>query len=98
MSYSTSNPPALLMGSFDNTANTCSVWTYTSTDGASTVDAAGYITNGALLGMKVGDVVLVTDSDASPVIITTHRVVTVTAGSSVDLSDGTTFVTGTNSD
>lgn len=99
MSYSTSNPPKLLTPSFDNTANTCATWSYVSTDGASTVDASGYITNGGDLGMKVGDLVYVTDSDASPVVTTIHRVVSVssTAPGAVDLADGVT-VGSTNSD
>lgn len=98
--YSTSAPPLLLVPSFDNTANSNAIWTYIQTDTAAVVDASGYITNGGDLGMKVGDIVLVTDSDASPVTITAHRVVTVsaTAPGAVDLSNGDTFITGTNSD
>jgi hypothetical protein len=99
MAYSTSAPPVLVSGGgIGGTAPR--LWTYTSTDAASAVDASGYITNGGELGMKVGDLVQVTDSDASPVIVTTHRVVTVssTAPGAVDLSNGDTTVTGTNSD
>lgn len=100
MAYSTSNPPLLVSPSFTNVSGESSLWTYASTDGASTVDASGYITNGGALGMKVGDLVRVTDTDASPVIVTTHRVVTVssTYPGAVDLSNGDTTVTGTNSD
>lgn len=99
MSYSTSNPPVLVrQGGIDGTLP--AEWIYISTDGAATVDGSGYITNGGDLGMKVGDFVRVIDSDASPVIVTTHRVITVssTAPGAVDLSNGDTSITGTNSD
>ncbi len=98
MAYSTSNPPQLLTPSFTNASGESSIWNYTSTDAAATVDADGYITNGVALGMKVGDLVNVIDSDASPVIVTTHRVVSVNTNGSVDLSNGDTTVTGTDSD
>jgi hypothetical protein len=60
------------------------------------VDAANYISNGVDLGMKVGDVVFVTDTDASPPITTLHQV---SAGTSpgVDLNDLTT-ITQTDTD
>lgn len=95
MPYSTSNPPILISQSV---AGGNATWRYSSTDGATAVDASGYITNAAALGMKVGDLVIVTDTDASPVVVTTHRVVSVTAGGAADLSNGDTTVTGTNSD
>lgn len=98
MTYSTSNPPILKVPSFTNVSGESSTWTYASTDGATAVDADGYITNGKALGMKVGDLVEVTDTDASPVIVTTHRVVAVNADGSVDLTNGDTTVTGTDSD
>lgn len=97
--YSTSAPPQMLRGG--GIGNQLpALWWYTSTDNAATVDASGYITNGGALGMKVGDEVIVEDSDASPVIYTIHRVVTVsaTAPGAVDLSNGDTRITGTNSD
>lgn len=99
MAYSTSNPPLLKTPSFTNASGESATWTYSSTDNAAAVDADGYITNGKTLGMKAGDLVEVTDNDASPVIVTTHRVVSVsTSDNSVDLSDGDTAVTGTDSD
>lgn len=98
MTYSTSNPPLLKSPSFTNVTGESSTWTYYSTDNAAAVDADGYITNGKALGMKVGDIVEVTDSDASPVIVTVHRVVAVNSNGSVDLSNGDTLVTGTDSD
>lgn len=99
MTYSTSAPPVCQrVGGIGGQSP--AIWYYTSTDGASTVDASGYITNGGALGMKIGDIVTVLDNDASPPVLTTHYVVTVsaTAPGAVDLTDGTSFVVGTNSD
>ncbi len=96
MAYSTDNPPVLVQKAIGGVGQR---WIYSSTDAATDVDANGYITNGQLLGMKVGDLVEVTDTDASPVIVTTHRVVSLsTSDDSVDLSNGNTTVTGTDSD
>lgn len=89
-----------LVPSFTDTANESSVWTYQSTDGATAVDADGYISDGRKRGMKVDDVVFVTDTNASPVTVTVHRVTSVGTGTdySVDLSNGDTLITGTDSD
>ncbi len=97
MSYSTSTPPKLVFQSFGNSGP--ALWTYESTDAASVVDASGYITNGGALGMKLGDLVWVTDTDASPRITTSHMVASVSATypGAVDLSDGVTLAS-TNSD
>ena len=89
--YSTSNPPYLIMQPIANKR----IWGYDSTDAASAVDASGYFTNGYALGMRQGDLIFVTDTDASPVITTSH-VVNV-SGTTVDLSDGVTLGS-TNSD
>jgi hypothetical protein len=94
MAYSTSNPPRLLLQSLNGTGT--SLWSYSSTDAAATVDAANYITNGGSLGLKVGDVVYVTDTDASPVITTVHQV-SATGDGTTDLNDLTT-ITQTDSD
>lgn len=72
------------------------LYTYTSTDAGSAVDADNYITDGLALGMQVGDSVIVTDSDASPVAKTIHTV-TVVDSSGADLSDGVA-IGSTNSD
>jgi hypothetical protein len=73
-------------------------WYYTSADAAATVDAAGYITNGGNLGMKVGDLVQVYNT--AGLVHSMHRVVSVstTAPGAVDLGDGTTVGTATNTD
>lgn len=94
MAYATSNPPRLLVGTLDGLAP--QIWVYRSTDAAATVDAANYITNGGSLGMKVGDLVYVVDTDASPVITTLHQV-SATGDGTTDLNDLTT-ITQTDSD
>lgn len=98
MAYSTSTPPRLLLPSFTDESGESSLWTYSTADTAATVDTTGYITNGGALGMKVGDIVLVTVTGTG--VITSHRVVTVsaTAPGAVDLGDGTTIGSGTNTD
>lgn len=93
MSYSTSNQPALLL---QNIGGTRKLWFYASTDGASTVDASGYITDGYSLGMRAGDVVLVLDTDASPLALTAH-VVSSSSTTATDLSNGVD-IGSTNSD
>lgn len=94
MAYSTSNPPRLLVSAFDGLAP--NIWSYRSTDAAATVDAANYITNGGDLGLKVGDLVYVMDTDASPPIVTLHQV-SATGNGTTDLNDLTT-ITQTDSD
>lgn len=95
MAYATSNPPALIA---DRIGGGQAMWRYTSTDATATVDGSGYITNGGDLGMKVGDTVIVDDTTNG--ITTSHRVITVstTAPGAVDLGNGTTIGTATNSD
>lgn len=94
MSYSTSNPPRLMVQALGGSGP--NIWSYNSTDAAADVDAANYITNGGSLGMKVGDLVFVTDNNASPVITTLHQV-SATGDGTTDLNDLTT-ITQTDSD
>ncbi len=98
MAYSTSNPPRLLTSAIMNQGP--AIWSYSSTDPASDVDASGYITNGGALGMKVGDLVLVQDTDDAALITTGHTVVTVssTYPGAVNLSNGITLGGGSNTD
>jgi hypothetical protein len=63
---------------------------YRSTDVATDVDATGYFTNGKALGMRVGDVVIVCDTDTSTT-MTIHRVTVIETDGSVTIS-----TTGTN--
>lgn len=86
--YSTSNPPKLITQSLDGVGP--NIWSYASVDGATTVDAANYFTNGGSLGMKVGDLVFVTDTDASPVVTTLHQV-SATGDGTTDVNDATTI-------
>lgn len=89
MAYSTSNPPALKSSAPLTGAG--QTWAYRSTDVATDVDASGYFSNGAALGMKVGDIVEVTDTDTSTT-MTLHRVTTVVAGGAATVSTtGTTI-------
>lgn len=85
MAYSTSNPPALKSPSPLTGAG--QTWVYRSTDPAADVDAADYFSNGYDLGMKVGDLVEVTDTDTSTT-ITIHRVTAVTDFGAATVSGG----------
>lgn len=86
MAYSTSNPPNLIsMGPIARGANRPKIWEYSSTDPATDVDAVGYFTDGDALGLNVGDLMIVLDSDTSTT-MTLHRVITVTAGGAATVS------------
>lgn len=91
--YSTSTPPQMRS---QRIGGGKAEWVYENTDNATTIDVPGYFTNGAALGMKVGDTIQHTDTDASPPIITTHRVVSISAAGLVTISTGDTTVTGTS--
>lgn len=88
MAYSASAPPSLIsLGPIARAANRPKMWSYVSTDPAGTVDDSGYFTNGDALGMNVGDIVIVLDSDTSTT-MTWHRVTVVTAGGAATVSAG----------
>lgn len=93
MAYSTSNPPALIA---EGVGGNFRLWAYKSTDAPAAVRVSGYITDGYALGMRAGDLVLVVDTDASPITLQLMIVTSATA-SAVDLSDGTA-VTATDTD
>ena len=93
MAYSTSNPPSLISQAV---AGGRKLWLYASTDAATVVRVSGYITNGYLLGMRAGDIVLMVDTDASPIAGQIMMVTTATAATT-DLGDGVA-ITATNSD
>lgn len=84
MAYSTSNPPNMTAQAI--AAN--SVWIYSSTDVTTDVDDTNYFSNGDALGMKVGDIVLVIETDNSYA-QTTHSVTAVTAGGAATVSAAT---------
>lgn len=76
MAYATTNPPQLMV---PRIGSGIALWAYKHTDVHTDVDAADYFTNGDALGMKVGDVMFVSKSDATKG-TTIHYVSTVTAG------------------
>lgn len=85
MAYAVTNQPYLIAMPIACAANRPKLWCYSSTDVATDVDASGYFTDGDALGMKVGDVVIVLDSDTSTT-MTIHRVTVVTAGGAATVS------------
>lgn len=82
--YSTSAPPVIIV---QGIANAPSLWSYKSVDATTLVDADGYITNAKALGMKVDDIVFVTDTDASPRLTTFHAVTEINTDGSANLSN-----------
>ena len=94
MAYSTANPPALVSQTIGGTHKE---WIYQSTDPVTAVRVAGYFTNGWQLGLRKGDTVKVTDTDASPITTQICIVTSATEAAGVDLSDGTA-ITATDTD
>ena len=85
MAYATTNPPFKTGGSGIGGANANNIWHYNSEDVSTDVDASGYFTNGYDLGMKVGDVVHVIETD-NTYLLTIHSVTVVTAGGAATVS------------
>lgn len=96
MTYSTSNPPQLLVGPIGGVGP--QIWFLESTDAGADVDLDGYITNAAQLGMRVGDLVYVRDTDSTHQQMTSHVVKTINANGSADLSDGVSIGGAADSD
>ena len=96
MAYSASNPPVLLTQAIAGVR----LWYHTSADATGAADAAGFITNGGALGMKVNDLVVHKDSTTDATAASMHKVVTVSATypGAVDLGDGTVVASATNTD
>jgi lipid-binding SYLF domain-containing protein len=84
MAYDTANPPALIVQGISGQGR---IWHYQSADAIATVNTSGYFSNGAALGMKVGDTVIVRDTNTPTTSLCT--VIDVTAGGQADVSDGT---------
>lgn len=61
MAYATSAPPLLVASAKDGSSP--QIWSYTSTDSISTVGGTGYFTDATNLGMRVGDKIIVSESD-----------------------------------
>lgn len=64
------------------------IWIYVSADVSTDVDASDYFTNGKALGMKVGDIVHVIESDNS-YLHTVHSVTVVDADGNATVSAAT---------
>ena len=84
MAYNTNNPPEVIGQSSPTPGYT--MWRYISNDPHGTVNTAGYFSNGALLGMKVRDIVIVTEGDQRNRTTTIHVVLSVD-GNSVDVGN-----------
>ncbi len=82
MSYSTSSPAQLLVPSM---GGGMAIWGYTSADSVATVIAADYFSNGDALGMKVGDCVLIFDTNVGDGAIA--YVTAVTAGGAASAAE-----------
>jgi len=79
MAYEVTNPPVCLV---PGVGGHPSLWVYKDTDAHATVSGADYFTNGAALGLKTNDVMIVVDTDTYT--CTIHHMLTAT-----DLSDAT---------
>ena len=73
MAYATTNPPVCII---PRVGTHSAVWLYKSADAHTAVDAAGYFTNGADLGLVADDVMIVVDT-ATPT-CTIHQVANAT--------------------
>lgn len=85
MAYSTSTAPGKVAQK--NGSNGRTIWSYVSADSFAVVSAAGYFSNGSDLGMKVGDLVIVTDSGSGATALST--VVAVTSGGAASIAGAT---------
>lgn len=72
------------------------IWNHNSADTGAVAQVTGFITDGGARGLKVGDVVFHRNTATN--VISSHLVLAVSATypGSVDLSDATTIVSGTN--
>lgn len=82
MAYNRDN---LVTVSFEPLGGDFKMWRYASTDATATVAGAGYISDALKMGMKVGDLVIVSKTDTNA--ITFHRV-TAVSGAGATLSAG----------
>lgn len=93
MAYATTNPPQLVQSAI---AGFGQRWRYESADAAADADTDGYFTNAQDLGMKVGDIVEVVDTDTY--LTTTHFVEAINADGSANLADGVAETSVTDTD
>lgn len=97
MAYSTSAPPSALHHAGIANPQGAQHWALSGTDAVTVVRVTGYVSNAKTLGMKKGDIVWYTKTDASPISVQIMIVSAINADGSADLSDGLS-VTATNSD
>lgn len=88
MAYDTDFPPIVLGGGGVGGARANNLWHYSSADAHADVDAADYFSDGFDLGMKVGDVMFVIETDNS-FLQSTHSVTVVTANGAATISAAT---------
>jgi len=81
MAYATTNPPKIMVPAIGPAA---AIWLYQSTDAHTDVDAAGYFTDGADLGMKANDCMFVLDTSTPTG--TMHHVLNTTTITAATLS------------
>ena len=74
MAYATTNPPVCI---FPRIGTHSAVWMYTDGDAHTDVDAAGYFTDGADLGLVANDVMIVVDNSTPT--CTIHHVLNTTS-------------------
>lgn len=84
MAYSTTNPPQLISQTFGTQGGQPRLWSYASTDPIATVAGADYVSNGQALGMALGDVCFVLDSD-TPLVSLTYVITLATTDNAVTL-------------
>lgn len=84
MAYSTSSPPTCSAQGIGGIAKG-KLWTYLSADVHTDVDATDYFSNGHALGMRVGDIVFVVETDNSYA-LSMHVVTAVTTGGAATVS------------
>jgi len=84
MTYATSNPPRLTVQGVVGGK----IWYYESADPIATVNTSGYFTNGYFVGLRVGDTVIVRDTNVPTTSLCTVIDVSATTGVA-DISDGT---------
>lgn len=95
MAYVVTNPPVRKsqypLTSFGSSQGAGgATWKYLSTDAIATVQGAGYFTNGAALGMQVGDIVECHQPNAAPYKIDIAIVASISAAGAASL--GTTNI------
>lgn len=79
------------------------VYYHESDDALASVNTAGFITDGGIKGLKVGDYVQHLDTTAATGDLSMHRVLTVgpitdSLSGVIDLTDGTVIAAGANAD